>query len=83
MTAAALLFRRICSRCRRPVDWRPRPLTSHPVADVDWDWDGEFFHLLDRTRLCEGAGVEVETREQTGAMEESQMKKKSEKEPAK
>lgn len=54
-----LIFRRICTVCRKPVSWEPLPARS-PADD---DWQGRFFHVVDQTGLCEGASVDLETKE--------------------
>ena len=48
-------FRRICTVCRKPIDWEA-------VGGSD-NWEGRFFHLIDRSSLCEGASVDLETKE--------------------
>ena len=48
-------FRRICTVCCKPVGWEE-------VGGPD-NCVGRFFHLIDRSSLCEGASVDLETKE--------------------
>jgi len=47
------MFRRICTACKRTVDWTP-----------EGGEDGKFFHLDDKSDLCPDASVDLEVREQ-------------------
>lgn len=52
VTPARTCFRRICTLCRRPIDWTDP--TEEGVG---------FFHLADKTPLCEGGHVDLEVGE--------------------
>lgn len=47
-------FRRICTGCKKPVNWAPL---------FDGDDEGTFFHISDQTPLCEDAHVDLQFRE--------------------